>query len=142
MAGTDSKKDTSSPSAEDVSSPKTDAVTPDAASLPEAQEVAAQAQPMDQQESPTTTEGTDSDDGNVYFVTLDMDNVPRAGEYEVKAGQADPSLVAIPGLGQFQNGTRTEISSTQLMLFTNHLSATGIESAALPAGVTIERKGK
>jgi hypothetical protein len=138
MAGSTQKRDTSS-------TPSTP--TDDAPKLPdEAQPVAAQAQPMDEQESAVTTMTADFvvdvDPELKFTVKVDMEGVPKAEDVKVKEGEHDPSLVAIPGLGAFQNGTTTEVSVEQVFLFVNHLQVTGITEANLPKGVTIQEGGK
>jgi hypothetical protein len=138
MAGSTSRK-SDKPETEKVDdAPKLENVPPEEefATNPPADSdvVDAQTRPMDQQENPSTEAAKDS--VPEVFVTVNIPNVPVAAT--VKEGQPDPSLVTIPGLGQFRNGTKTAIDATQLLLFQQHYAATNIGSARLPAGVTIE----
>ena len=116
-----------------------DSTAPDPEPSLDPEPVAAQAQPMDEQETPSTP---DAEGEPAYLITLDMSNVPKVGDYELVEGQHDPSLVTIPGLGQFQNGTTTKIDEVQLALMSTHFSVTGITEMVPPAGVTIEKEGK
>jgi len=111
--------------------------------------VAAQAQPMDEQETPTTREA-DSDDGTLrYAVALQVPGVPLADDVEAKEGEHDPTLVAIPGLGQFRNGTVNMVDENQIRFFLGHLGKSfddidvDIDSVLrLPAGIAIVKEGK
>jgi hypothetical protein len=108
--------------------------------------VAAQAQPMDQQlrgGGVTPEPDPERAVGGVYQISLDLPNVPKAGDVEVEPGQPDPSLVVIPGLGQFRNGTTRMIEGVQVELFRQHIGLTTSteEQPQLPKGITIEKKG-
>jgi hypothetical protein len=77
-----------------------------------------------------------------FTVTVDMPGFPKAADVKVKEGEHDPSLVEVPGLGSFRNGTTSEVTGLQLWTFWNHLQVTGLTEAKLPAGVTIKEGGK
>jgi hypothetical protein len=106
--------------------------------------VPAQAQPMDETLNATTPEPSDDPVGGVFTITLDMEGVPRAGEYEVLAGHHDPSLVVIPGLGQFRNGTTQRVEGVRLMHMAVHFGVdpSNLKDVQLPEGVTIKKEGK
>jgi hypothetical protein len=104
--------------------------------------VAAQAQPMDEQETPVTAVATDVETSSAapqYAVALQVPGVPLADNVEVKEGEHDPTLVAVPGLGQFRNGTVTMVNENQVKFFLNHLGQS-FDSLQLPVGVAIVKE--
>jgi hypothetical protein len=104
--------------------------------------VDAQAQPMDEQESPVT-EGETSGEG-AATLTIMVPGVPTAEEVgEPKEGEHDPSLVEIPGLGTFRNGTTTELGTGRMQLFAEHMRSMGLTSPMrLPVGVNLKVEGQ
>jgi hypothetical protein len=141
MAGTQKKSDT----AEDKESrPLEDAPKLPDEVQPKTSKADAQAQPMDEQDTPVTKMSdvtVDYDDDLKLVVAVDMAGVPKAEDVKVKEGEHDPSLVHIPGLGSFRNGTTTKVTAEQLFLFTQHLQVTGVLEGQLPPGITVKKEG-
>jgi hypothetical protein len=154
MAGTQKKTDSTkhedAPKLPDEAQPKP--TTADDA--PAEEKVAAQAQPMDEQESPTTPDEGDASDNvavsidmdhtrrGKFAISIDVTGVPKAEDVEVKEGEHDPSLVTIPGLGAFRNGTTTVVDAERIFLFADHMKVTGVTEGQMPSGVTIKKEGE
>lgn len=151
MAGTAKKQTDTSKSADDVEVDKVEDAAP---KLPDevqpksdtkADSDVTQASKEDEKKSDEPQSVADVTIGAVddrYNVTVNYAHLPKADDVEVAEGDHDPTLVEIPGLGQFRNGTTTEVPGAQIQNFVNHLQVTGYtEVPTLPAGVTIEEGG-
>jgi hypothetical protein len=80
-----------------------------------------------------------------FDLTVDVPGVPHhdseVAENAVLEGHPDPSLVTVPGLGQFQNGTVNEISAEQIMLAGSTFPAVyAVGDFHLPLGVKLEEQ--
>lgn len=76
--------------------------------------------------------------GNQFEITLDVANVPKAGQ--IKDGPPEACLVEIPGLGQFQNGATHRIEGERLLHMAVHYGVgSNVQDMVLPQGVTIKK---
>jgi hypothetical protein len=78
--------------------------------------------------------------GGTYVLTVEVPNIPTAKDVgKVDEGGSDPSLVEIPGLGQFRNGTTNKVAGVNVLATARMFASGNLNDLNMPVGVQLKK---